>query len=57
MGLSVDSSADERRRCDQRDDGYFPVQNKTGVGYFPGRVQAHVSRFARAELAGTSVHS
>ena len=33
VGLSVDSSADCRRRgYDQRDDGYFPVQNRTGVG-------------------------
>ena len=49
MGLSVDSPADCRRRCyDQRDDGYLPVQNRTGEGKFPGRVQAHVSRFARS---------
>ena len=33
------------------DDGKIPVQN------FPGRVQAHVSRFARLELAGSSVHA
>ena len=33
MGLSVDSSADyRRRRYGQRDDGYFSVQNRTGVG-------------------------
>ena len=33
VGLSVDSSAVcGRRRYDQRDDGYLPVQNRTGVG-------------------------
>ena len=58
VGLSIDSSADyRRRRYDQRDDEYLPVQNRTGVGEFPGRVQARVSRFARVELAGSSVHA
>ena len=48
VGFSVYSSADcSWRRYDQRDDGYLPAQNRTGVGYFPGLVQAHVSRFAR----------
>ena len=33
VGLSIDSSADyRRRRYDQRDDGYLLVQNMTGVG-------------------------
>ena len=33
VGLSIDSSADfRRRRYDQRDDEYLPVQNRTGVG-------------------------
>ena len=33
MGFSVDSSADYRRRLyDQQDGGYFPVQNRAGVG-------------------------
>ena len=33
MGLSVVSYADcERRRYDQHDDGYVPVQSRSGVG-------------------------
>ena len=54
MRHSVVSYADcKRRRHDQHDDGYVPVQSRARVGCFPGRVQAHVSRFARLELAGS----
>ena len=48
MGYSLVAIPDrKRKRGDQDDGGYAPAQIRTGVGYFPGFVQAHVSRFAR----------
>ena len=56
VGHSVISPADcKRRRHDQRGEGCVLVQFRTGMGWFSGAAQAHVSRFAPVELADCSV--